>query len=242
MHERIIEIARADPRVTGGADIGSSITGTQDRWSDIDITFGIKDGLDIKTVLDEWTALLDSEFGLAHYFDVPRPGAIYRVMLFVSGLEMDLSVATENEFGPRAPNFRLIFGSAVERTHFPQQVAGDLIGWGWHHALHANSAIARGRYWQAVHWMGTLRDLVISLRCIRHGIPSTEQRTVDQLPAEELATLDGTLVRSVDASELRRALAALTREFLREVRQHDPNTCVQLERTLFGILNREWYA
>src|SRR5436190_2573671 len=118
VRERLIEFAQSDGRVSGGADIGSAATGLQDRWSDIDITFGLKDGNDIEVVLKEWTNILDAEFGIAHHFDVRSGCAIYRVILFHNGLELDLSMAPEKDFGARGPNFSLLFGSAKVSSGF----------------------------------------------------------------------------------------------------------------------------
>ena len=44
VRDRIIEMAKSDRRVTAGALIGSTAAGLGDKWSDIDITFGIEDG------------------------------------------------------------------------------------------------------------------------------------------------------------------------------------------------------
>ena len=41
MHARILEIARSDEQIVAGAVVGSLATGEGDRWSDIDLTFGI---------------------------------------------------------------------------------------------------------------------------------------------------------------------------------------------------------
>jgi predicted nucleotidyltransferase len=111
--ERVIEIARVDNRVSGGALVGSFAKDSIDKWSDIDITFGIKSGFEHLTVLDEWTKKLKSEFKIIDDFDVRSASAIYRVILFSNGLELDLSVAPEVEYGPLSHNFKLLFGEAV---------------------------------------------------------------------------------------------------------------------------------
>ena len=42
--ERILELAQADPRIVAGAAVGSLATGGGDRWSDLDLTFGVAEG------------------------------------------------------------------------------------------------------------------------------------------------------------------------------------------------------
>ncbi len=42
VRDRILEMAREDPRIVAGALVGSTASGC-DRWSDIDLTFGLSD-------------------------------------------------------------------------------------------------------------------------------------------------------------------------------------------------------
>src|SRR5437764_267116 len=104
----IVEMAKNDPRVTGGAMIGSLAAGLEDKWSDIDVTFGVAEGVDVKAVLDEWTEALRREIGLVHYWDLPFRWSLYRVFLMPSGLEADVSVTPERDFGARGPRFRAL--------------------------------------------------------------------------------------------------------------------------------------
>lgn len=234
--ERITAIARSDSRVTGGASVGSGSTDSMDAWSDIDVTFGLKSGTDLVLVLKEWTRLLENEFGMVHYFDVPSGSAIYRVILFPNCLELDLSVVPENDYGARSPDFRLLFGKAVERTSFPEQSIESLIGFGWHHVLHANSAIERGRNWQAEFWISAARDNILALRCIRFGEVGAQARGVHRLPVAEVALLESTLVRSIEIPELRRALKAVASALIDEICHKDAELAERLERSLMGIV------
>src|SRR5436305_10262500 len=68
VREWIVELARNDARVTGGALIGSLAVGAVDRWSDIDVTFGVADGVHLEAVLDDWGEALQREFGVVHYW------------------------------------------------------------------------------------------------------------------------------------------------------------------------------
>lgn len=237
LRDRIIEIAKSDPSVTGGADIGSSASSSLDRWSDIDITFGVKDECNLKLVLDDWTRNLEAEFDIAHYFDVPRGNAIYRVILFTNCMELDLSIVLEKDFGSLSPNFQLLFGKAIDRSEFTHPAATEPIGWGWHNILHANSAINRGRSWQAEFWISSLRNHLLTLLCIRFNLPSAQGRGVDQLPKNLLVPTEYTLVRTLEKVELRRALNALAAIFIGEVREHDVNIATRLEATIIPFLN-----
>ena len=237
LRKRLIELAEDDARVTGGADIGSSANSSWDRWSDIDITFGIANGIDVKEVLDEWTIQLNVEFAIVHHFDVRSGTAIYRVILFNNGLELDLSAAPEADFGARTPNFSLLFGRSKQISEFPTPNVQDTIGWGWHHILHANSAIRRRRFWHAEYWISALRNHVLAMRCQRYGLASAQSRGADKLPANELRALDDTLVRSIDQDSLSKALQATSREFFREVDFVDEPLAATLEQAIDGLLN-----
>ena len=53
----VLDLARSDPRVTAGALTGSAALEATDAWSDIDLAFGIAEGIAIEAVLADWTAL-----------------------------------------------------------------------------------------------------------------------------------------------------------------------------------------
>jgi hypothetical protein len=236
MRERIVEIARADPRVTAGALVGSSASDAQDLWSDIDITFGIADGVSIQTVLDDWTALFGRDFGALHYWDLPAGPSIYRVFLLPSGMEIDVSVTPQKDFGARGSRFLSLFGTHKEFPPAPPSTR-YLVGLGWHHVLHARSSIERGKPWRAEYWISALRDHIIELACIRLGVEPSHGRGVDRLPASVTGPLADALVRSLDGPELRRALAAATACFIMELEAWDAELCARLKPVLeeFGV-------
>jgi hypothetical protein len=130
VRHRLLELARADPRVTGGALTGSTALGSGDQWSDVDVAFGIADGHRLETVLEDWTLTLDQEFSVVNQFDLRAGKRIYRVFLLPSGLEVDVSVMPAEEFGAYGPEFRALFGTAHQLETTPQPDASALIGRG----------------------------------------------------------------------------------------------------------------
>ena len=56
--ERMLEQAVADDRIVAGAVVGSLAVDTADRYSDVDLTFGIRDGVEVGEVLEDWTRRL----------------------------------------------------------------------------------------------------------------------------------------------------------------------------------------
>jgi predicted nucleotidyltransferase len=81
VRNRVLELARSDPRVTAGALTGSTAAGAEDDWSDIDVAFGIADGITPETVLHDWTQVLDREFSVLDHFDLRSGSSVYRVFL-----------------------------------------------------------------------------------------------------------------------------------------------------------------
>lgn len=232
VRERVLDLARADPRVTGGALTGSSALGVQDEWSDIDLFFGVADGITPENVLDDWNEDFRREFDALHHFDLRSGAAVYRVFLLPSGLEIDVAATPQATFGPRGPRFQTLFGATHPQEPPPPPATQDLIGLGWHHVLHARSCIERGKPWQAEYWISAIRDHTLALACLRLSEEATYARGVDRLPAGVTAPLADALVRSLDEAELRRALAAATTALLGELEAHDPTLCARLKPLL----------
>src|SRR5689334_6653265 len=103
----ILEIARADERITGGAITGSASVGKEDEWSDIDLAFGVRSDVQLESVLADFTTLMYDRFGAQHHLDVPSGLWIYRVFLLKNTLQVDLGFAPEQVFGAKAPSFKL---------------------------------------------------------------------------------------------------------------------------------------
>src|SRR5262245_6756212 len=180
----LLEVAKADPRLSGGAITGSGAAGREDRWSDVDLAFGVADPALLADVLADFTRRMIDRHGAVHHFDVRAGAWIYRVFLLASTLQVDLAFAPAAQFGALAPTFRLVFGHATELTHASPPKAEDLIGMAWLYALHVRSSLARGKLTQAEYMVSAMRDQVLALACVRFGLPAREGRGVDQLPAE----------------------------------------------------------
>ncbi|MHB8599145.1 MAG: hypothetical protein ACYDER_20325 [Ktedonobacteraceae bacterium] len=228
----VLEMAQTDPRVTGGALIGSTAAGTGDNWSDIDITFGIATGNTIETAIDDWTQILEREFGVLDHFDLHSGSSIYRMFLLPDGLEIDVSVTPEGDFGARGPHFHILSGSAQQLKATPLPDVRHIIGLSWHHVFHARSCIEHNKPWQAEYWISEVRNHMIALACIRLGESAVHGRGADKLPAAVTNPFADTLVRSLDEPELRRALAVATICLIAEIEKWDATLCTRLKPLL----------
>jgi hypothetical protein len=233
VRDRLLELAEADPGVAAAAITGSSAARGGDQWSDIDLALAIDD--EVSEALERWTGLLSETFGVLHYWDLPVGSTVYRVFLLPGCLEVDIAFAPPAEFGPRGPNWRNVFGEAVEQALDAPPRRDDLIGPTWHHLLHARACIERGKPWQAEYWISAVRDQVLALACLRLGHTTWYAKGADLLPPKLTATLKPTLVCSLSEKELRRALAAAAVAFSAELERTDAALADRL-RPLFSEL------
>jgi hypothetical protein len=229
LRERLLRLGEEDERVVAGAVVGSLAVNSGDRFSDVDLTFGIADHVQVAEVLDDWTRTLSAELGAVQLADLERGPTTYRVFLLPDALQLDLSMTPAAQFRPAGPRFRLLFGEAaadeVETPTSPivgdlfiptPAVARDIFGWGVIYALHTRACIGRDRVWQAEHYVGAVRDLALSLACLREGRPAVQARGYDDLSAETLARFEDAHVDAVEPGALRAALAASVLALLRE--------------------------
>jgi hypothetical protein len=214
--ERILELAKADPRVVAGAAVGSLATGPGDRWSDLDLTFGVAHGAALTEVLEDLTHKVVDEFEAVVLFDLPFESTIYRVFLFPGVLQVDLSFTPASDFGARGPHWKLLFGEEIQREHTQPPPATEIFGYAVHEAVRARFCIERGRLWQAVYLIDDVRDHAFALASLRRGFEAAYARGAHQLPEEVQASFEDTLVRSLDPEELLRALRSAVGALQRE--------------------------
>jgi hypothetical protein len=228
LRDGLLSAARGDPRISGAAITGSGAAGREDQWSDIDLALCLSAGADPGQVVADWTARMYCDHAAVHHLDVYRGPTLYRVFLLASTLQVDIAFWPDAEFGAISPAFRLVFGTARQRPASPPPAAAELIGTAWLHALHARSSIARGRVWQSEYMISGMRDHVLALACLRHGVSPHQGRGMDSLPPQVAAALTGTLVRSLGIAELRRAFAVTSEALLDEVERVDADLAGRL--------------
>jgi predicted nucleotidyltransferase len=236
LREALVESARADPRISGAAITGSAAAGAYDRWSDLDLAFGIAEPVPLHDALGDWTDLMYRDHDALHHMDVAFGAAVYRVFLLGNTLQVDLAFFPAAEFGATRPTFQLLFGSAVERPHLPPPTAVSVINWGWLYALHARSCVERGRLWQAEYMISGVRDNALALAALRHGLPAEQARGVDRLPGDVTAPFEGALVRDLEKGEVKRAFRVATEGLLKEIHHADAALWERLRSPLMELV------
>jgi len=234
---RLLEFAGQDPRVSAAAVTGSAASGREDRWSDIDLAFGVAEVAQVEAVLSGFSNFMYAE-GVLHHHDVRAGAWIYRVFFLPSGLQVDLAFVEQAEFRPYGPSFRIVYGDAKSVQPFPAPNPIDLIGWAWLHALHARSCILREKFWQAEYMVSAVRDYTLALACVRLGLPSDHGRGMDLPPEPVTQPLRESLVRDLGASELWRAFGIVLESLTSEVNQADPSFGLRVSNELIGLCSK----
>lgn len=234
LKEQLIAQAQTEDRVVAAALLGSSSSGAEDQWSDIDLALSIEADQVDETVRD-WTARMYEDHAAVHHLDVRWNTTLYRVFLLACTLQVDLSFWRRQEFVAAGPQFRLLFGDPPRRYTPDQQSTEAIIGEAWLYLLHARSAIARGRRWQANHMISGVRDRVLQLACHRHHLSTDDAREVDQLPAILLDRYAATVPADLQEPTLRHALHTVTTALISEARESAPDLAERITDTLHTI-------
>lgn len=206
VREDALKLATSDRRVTAGAVVGSLALDEGDRWSDLDLTFAVAEGVAVRDVLEDWTRHFAQQFGAVDLFDLPVGARIYRVFLLPDCLQLDLSFAPASDFAAVGPKFRLLFGNAETKPYPQAPSARELVGYAVHHAVRARFCIERGRYWHAEYWLSGARDHALSLACRCRNLPCRYGRGFDDLPPDVRGRFVNSLATSFQREELLRAL------------------------------------
>jgi hypothetical protein len=231
----LLERARLDERISGGAITGSASMDELDRWSDVDLAFGVHTADQLLPALDDFSRFMRLQHDAIDTVDVRREPWVYRVFLLPSTLQVDLAFAPASHFGALAPSFRLVFGTANPQRQVPGPDEHELLGYAWLYALHVRSSIARGRRWQALYMLNQMRDRVLALACVAAGLPTSEARGVDRLPASVLKPLEGTIPRSLADHDLRVAFGSTADALMEQARRVDSALAERLDPVI-GLL------
>lgn len=216
VREKIISKAKGDNRIISAAVIGSYAKGTVDRWSDIDLTFGVNELFTIKELLRSWTDYVLYEFQGLVLFDVKSGSTIYRVFILPGCLQLDLSFSTASEFGAKGPHFNLLFSKQYEKPRLrpqpnenPQlrpEPTKELFGYMVHHILRARFCMERNRLWQAQYWIGEARNYALKLACQSRGLNSDYGRGFDDLPHNIQTLFKNTFMGLLSNTEILNAI------------------------------------
>jgi len=213
--QQLVAAARTDDRISAAAAVGSAALDREDEWSDIDLAFRLAVGLEPADVADTWTRRMYEHHGAVDDLDIWSGSTLFRVFLCPPRSRSIF------HFGLRTRSLQresLSICCSAKRTSPRPLRRGRPI-----------PSSARGRGLQALYMVNGVRDHVVSLACLRHGLPVHEGRGVDALPDEVKRTLADTVVRGVERIELSRAFTNVVTALLDEVEQFNPELASRLD-------------
>lgn len=237
LKSELLALASRDTRLSGVAVTGSAAEGREDRWSDIDLAFGVTEAGLVDAVLADFTQWM-YRGGALHHHDVRAGTWIYRVFFLPDALQVDLAFVEKSEFRPLGASFKLVSGDANPARELPAIKPMDLIGLAWLYALHARTCILRGKLWQAEHMIHGAREHTMALACIRHGLSPVHGRGLDMLPDAVKRPFEASLIGSFEIDELWWALAVVIQGLQAEVEHADP-ALARRTATEIGELSRK---
>lgn len=216
LSDQLVAAVRADSQLEAAAVVGSAALGREGKWSDIDLAIRLATDLSPEDAVDQWTSRMDEIHDAVAHLDVWADRTLFRVFILASSLQIDWSFWLAKDFAASDESFRLPFDIANEPTPSSAKTTKSLIWMGWLYALHARSSIARGRALQAISMVNGKRDQVTALICLRHHLPSHQNRGVDDLPDDLKQSIAETAPRGLDLAELHRAFSLLASALLVE--------------------------
>lgn len=206
IREKILQQAKNDHRIVSAAIIGSYAHGQEDRWSDIDLTFGVDESFTLRDLINSWTDYVEEELEGVMLFELPYGATTYLVYILPGCLQLDLSFSPATQFGALGPNFKLLYGKQYEKPELVQPPEKEVYGYMVHHILRARLAAERGRLWQAEFWMTEARNLALKLACQSRGLNTEYGRGFDDLPENILDLLRNSFIKELNKEEIVRCI------------------------------------
>jgi len=210
-----------DPRILGAVLVGSSAVGFADRFSDIDIYGVVTDGLDAKSVFEDWVAKIRSlRPVISNFTSQPSPDVWLAGFLFEDYLELDISFQEANKLNALKQKWQVMFDRSGEledrmKASWENRPVSPiteryifLLNDIWYYIVHTVVCSVRGHAIRAAYYLNYVRDFCVRLAGLLENVETSESRQVHLLPAEFKDELEKTLISSFEQTEMQRALMA----------------------------------
>lgn len=197
---RIAEVTEADPRLLGLLVGGSHVTGTTDRFSDLDCVL-VADDAAYRAVLDDRRNLASRFGSLLHAFTGEHVGEP-RLMICLyeqPTLHVDIKVVTLEMLRDRVENPKIIWARDPRiremldssEAHWPRQAPEWFEERFWIWAHYGAMKIGRGEIFEALDMFAFLRARVFGpLLAERAGLRQYQVRRIEALIPDSVALLN----------------------------------------------------
>ncbi len=193
-------------------------------------------------VANGWTAHVGETEQVVDHLDIRASGALYRVLLLASSLQVDLSFWPHDQPLAGGTPVAVLFGEVPVSPIKPAAGLDESVSavrMGWLYGLHVRSALGRGRWWQALWMLESIREVLVGLYCRRLDLPSSEGRGVDRLPADLLDGLARGHSSGVEPHQLSTSFEVLVGLLLEEAERHGVQLSADLTRVVVELTHRE---
>lgn len=217
VQKQIIDFAKSDSNIIDCAIVGSESVGNDDKWSDVDLTFGYENDADVNQILRDWSKMMLEVFDANKLFDLSYKESLYRVFLLPNALQVDLSFTPSEHFGAITDNFKLIFGNQRKREFKSLPEINSIAGYTILFALKTRTSTEREKYWQAEYYLSKCRENIMILKCLKENLNSFDGRSFDELPPRFLQQIQNTLIDEPTKQNLENGLKSTIQILIEEL-------------------------
>jgi hypothetical protein len=202
--DRLVDVARADPRIVGVTVGGSGATATTDAWSDLDTVIVCRDAAVAAAVQAECRALAARLGPLVSAFTGEHVGEPRLLIALYAPppLHVDLKVVAVDDLATRVEDGAIAWerDGAVSAAYAEAPAAWPAVDpqwiedryWTWVH--YVATKIGRGELLEAVDALAMLRQLALGpLVALRDGRPAAGVRRLEQLAPADAQALAATI-------------------------------------------------
>lgn len=226
----LVAEARLNTDFVGCVLVGSGATGFADAFSDIDLVIAVDNSAELPVVSDRWRDYLLEQLSVLAYAPAPRGANVILHNFYLTNyLEINNCLLSLSSLSATRPRYRVLWDrsgtmqgipdrSWAERSavsplavYYDQRRAGI-----WHYLNHAHVALRRGKLWQALSDLDSIREQIVHLHAYRHALEPHRNRDVDCMGPDFLAKLSSLLPAQLSAREIRVRLVAAARLFFEE--------------------------
>ena len=250
--QQLVQSLKDDNRIVGIVLVGSTAVGFADEYSDIDLIAVVDSQQSTERTFREWVSRLDSDLAPIHRFVASFDEHNFLAGFLLPGcLEIDFGVVNFDALIAKRGRWKVVYdttGRIEEKLRSswdkrPQEnihEAGRELASVWHYVIQTVISVQRKQLWRALHNLEEVRNRGLHLAGLRRGLVVSHFREIDQLPSEIKREFEQTLVHSVTAEEILRALRWATECFFRELQaiEREAIDSEQTAKRIAAAMNR----
>ncbi|NHJ47926.1 MAG: hypothetical protein FK733_09070 [Asgard group archaeon] len=225
----IIKLLQEDKRIAGVINVGSSVYGFKDEYSDLDFAIVVFENEDFMDVFNDWRNIMNSNFNIIQSFEVIiSPKSTLHGFLLDNYLELDMGFQPESNIYARRKHWQIAFDKTgklkdiMQETWKKRQKQSPLekfifqLDGSWYHISRTLLAITRDNNWRALKEIENMRDMIVFVIGCRFDLKLDRYQEISELPKEILEDLESLIINKLEKKSLFDALKKATKILYRE--------------------------